>query len=841
MEYFNTLAARILAALLLVTADYLYATPSHSWLPKIENFGSETGCGAATWKVATLGDRTFFADERGVLACHGDRWELYPLLNRGEARSVAVAEGEGRIYVGGENEYGYLAADPCGRLRYHCISDTMPPAMRDIGNVFDIYPLGDWTIFRADNLILTLGDGAPVLTPSPDKIHCSAMMGDALWLGTASSGVLALADGTMSEAEGCAPLRGKRVSAMIPFKDGMLIATATDGIYYHDGSRLTRFETEADRILDADVVNCLATQGHTLAIGTINSGIVTTGLSGEGARVINELSGLQTNTVMCAAFDADGNLWAGLSRGVSRVELMHPVSDLYRAPMSYGIGYSALPDGDRLYLGTDRGLYRTAWPAVCDGSHTEISAVGGIPPGPVWKIFRGTRGEILMLHDKGVYLLGTDGRAARVTGLSGVWSAATAGADRYLIGDYEGVSLMTRDGGVWSAVPVSGITRGARHMAYDPATRTLTLLNPTSGRSSSYRLSESLTEAEETEAADTATMPDSEIDITDRFAILPGIDGFGLRDRSRKGRHRFVSVEKITVFPADTAVYASSPFGTRAIPRISYGENTLRMEFAAGASGFEGPVMYRCRLDGDEWSAPTPIGMKEYTDLREGRYLFEVEATFADGTVATDSVEFVILPPWYRTWVALAVYALLLCALAILLVRIERRRVITREEQAEKRLRSEIDTLEKEKLDLALRHKSSELANSMLNITRKNEILTEIKEDLKECLSASTLNPTDTRRRLAVVCNKIEDNISGDDILRRFEEEFDLVNDGFIKKLAEKHPELRRNERLLAAYLKMGLSTKEIAPLLNISVRGVETMRYRLRKKMGLERGESIA
>lgn len=61
-----------------------------------------------------------------------------------------------------------------------------------------------------------------------------------------------------------------------------------------------------------------------------------------------------------------------------------------------------------------------------------------------------------------------------------------------------------------------------------------------------------------------------------------------------------------------------------------------------------------------------------------------------------------------------------------------------------------------------------------------------------------------------------------------------------MKRLHAKHPTLSNNERMMCAYLKMNLSTKEIAPLLNISVRGVETIRYRLRKKFGLEREDSL-
>lgn len=61
-----------------------------------------------------------------------------------------------------------------------------------------------------------------------------------------------------------------------------------------------------------------------------------------------------------------------------------------------------------------------------------------------------------------------------------------------------------------------------------------------------------------------------------------------------------------------------------------------------------------------------------------------------------------------------------------------------------------------------------------------------------------------------------------------------------MKKLRSRYPDLSNNEVLLCAYIKMNFSTKEIAPLMNISVRGMETMRYRIRKKFNLERDESL-
>ena len=69
---------------------------------------------------------------------------------------------------------------------------------------------------------------------------------------------------------------------------------------------------------------------------------------------------------------------------------------------------------------------------------------------------------------------------------------------------------------------------------------------------------------------------------------------------------------------------------------------------------------------------------------------------------------------------------------------------------------------------------------------------------------------------------------------KHFAQHFDKVHSDFIVKLKEKHSNISNNELKLCAYLRMNLSTKEIAQLMNISVRGVEISRYRLRKKLNL-------
>ena len=85
------------------------------------------------------------------------------------------------------------------------------------------------------------------------------------------------------------------------------------------------------------------------------------------------------------------------------------------------------------------------------------------------------------------------------------------------------------------------------------------------------------------------------------------------------------------------------------------------------------------------------------------------------------------------------------------------------------------------------------------------------------------------------IMNKINAAVKSKDEWKVFETNFNEVHEDFFKDILSEYPKLSGKDLKLCSYLKMNLSSKEIAPLMGISVRGVEVHRYRLRKKMALE------
>ena len=128
--------------------------------------------------------------------------------------------------------------------------------------------------------------------------------------------------------------------------------------------------------------------------------------------------------------------------------------------------------------------------------------------------------------------------------------------------------------------------------------------------------------------------------------------------------------------------------------------------------------------------------------------------------------------------------------------------------------------------------KSNELAASTMSLIRKNNVLTEV----RNVVSQKFGDRTETQSIFRLIDNSLKRN----DDWELFQEAFNNADKEFLGKLREAHVNLTNNDIRLCAYLRLNLTSKEIAPLFNISPRSVEVKRYRLRKKMNLDHNENL-
>jgi len=223
-----------------------------------------------------------------------------------------------------------------------------------------------------------------------------------------------------------------------------------------------------------------------------------------------------------------------------------------------------------------------------------------------------------------------------------------------------------------------------------------------------------------------------------------------------------------------------------------------------------------------------------------------VRAKIANSTPENIAVySFKISKPWYATNLAIIIYFILSIIIAYYINKAYQNYYKKQEQKLidENNLLLEIKELETEQQLMKLQNeqlsqdvdmKSRELAVSTMSLIKKNELLSVIKEDLKKTSEEGGT------RSLKSVISVINKNISDDDTWNVFREAFDTADKDFLKKVKQAHPSLTPNDLRLCAYLRLNLSSKEIAPLLSISVRSIEIKRYRLRKKMDLAHEQGL-
>lgn len=283
--------------------------------------------------------------------------------------------------------------------------------------------------------------------------------------------------------------------------------------------------------------------------------------------------------------------------------------------------------------------------------------------------------------------------------------------------------------------------------------------------------------------------------------------------------------------------------------------NSIRILFSS-AWFSSNHVKYQYFLEGytKEWSYPSETPYVDFTNLNWGKYTFKVKAVTNTGESSEiTTVKFRIAAPWYLTWKAIAIYIVILSLFIyytrkIVLLKIKRDKHKISEKikiQQEEILRKETEQNEKklmalknEQLSQELELKRRELANAATNILYKNELLNNLHEELLNLKDKEGKKLSNEQlQKVNILINNARSDERDWDI---FEKSFNESHENFFKKLKVYYPTLSPNDLKLCAYLRLNMSSKDIASLVNISTRGIEIRRYRLRKKFNLPTDKNL-
>jgi ligand-binding sensor domain-containing protein/DNA-binding CsgD family transcriptional regulator len=338
------------------------------------------------------------------------------------------------------------------------------------------------------------------------------------------------------------------------------------------------------------------------------------------------------------------------------------------------------------------------------------------------------------------------------------------------------------------------------------------------------------------------------ISIDDGFVV------YSTRPQQKKLVLPHVQVRKVEN-TTDAAYLISDKGSGSHAPELPFEENSIRISYALPLYQ-QANVRFQYFLEGfsNHWSPWSSAAQKEFSNLAQGDYIFRVRARVNDNLFTEEAIyKFSVLPPWYATRWAYLAYAALGVLLALLLRKLyhlklqrDKARIQHKlEQEKQEHLKREallneqkIVKLRNEQLRTELSSKSRELANTALNIVHKNELLQNIRVEVNKLEDAEGKKlPTVKLRKIQKI---IDEGMGEQHDWNLFENSFNEANENYFKKLKEGYPELTPNDLKLSAYLRMNMSSKEIASLLNITVRSVELRRYRLRKKLNMEHDKNL-
>ncbi len=268
--------------------------------------------------------------------------------------------------------------------------------------------------------------------------------------------------------------------------------------------------------------------------------------------------------------------------------------------------------------------------------------------------------------------------------------------------------------------------------------------------------------------------------------------------------------------------------------QISHSFNTINFSFST-AETLTRNLSFLYKLEGldDQWYAVKNQNHVTYERLPKGKYTFILVAIDRQGNKSQEiRFSFEILAPWYQSgWAITAYFVLFMLFIAAIIAYVQYKY---------KKLHiKKMRILESKRLNLINEHlqqeveeKNAELLSQTSFIIQRNELILNIKNEVEEFYTKQN------NKTLAPLFQKINtllnSNLDSEEDWKTFLIKFEQKHTHFFKKIKESYPQLTANDLRLCACLKLNLDSKEIAALMNISVRAVENSRYRLRKKLDI-------
>ena len=244
-------------------------------------------------------------------------------------RSLAMDEA-GRIWVGGNGGFGYLAPDVKGTESYVSLLDKVPEKDRDFTDVWQTLVTPQGMFFRSFEELFRWDDKTMHVWHSPagSRFQALSMVRGHIYTDGNGVGLEEIVGDNLRPVPGGEAYANSIKLFLHPYDDGRIIVSERDGLLsLYDGQKVAPFPTQADGYLKAHkLYTSTLLRDGSLCLTTLNGGAVILTHDGKLRQIIDVSDGLLDPGALSAFQDREGTLWIGTSAGISRVEIASPIS-----------------------------------------------------------------------------------------------------------------------------------------------------------------------------------------------------------------------------------------------------------------------------------------------------------------------------------------------------------------------------------------------------------------------------------------------------------------------------------------------------------------------------------
>lgn len=261
----------------------------------------------------------YFGNSDGILEFDGAGWRLIRTQNNSVVRSLCLDQA-GRIYVAASSDFGYLAPDSTGMLRFVSLLKYLDSAYREFGDVWDVTAASHGVYFKTrDKIFRWFGNRITII----ESINSFRLykINDDIFTRNNGIGLLKVTGDSLVLIPDGEKFASIGVYNMLSLGQKILITTNSDGLFLYDGNRFSQFQTEADDYLIQNRVYnaCILDDGN-IALATMRGGIAIIDKEGRISRIINSKYGLLSDIIYDVFCDRQNGLWLAMAEGITRIE-----------------------------------------------------------------------------------------------------------------------------------------------------------------------------------------------------------------------------------------------------------------------------------------------------------------------------------------------------------------------------------------------------------------------------------------------------------------------------------------------------------------------------------------